>query len=92
MSSIFYAASIERRRISERAYSNGQCDAIDISDCLLDLKRRELRRSADIGDAEPQDFDLIVFLIQSWNRVASKDKLLAAAAARAVIGFPARKA
>jgi DNA-binding winged helix-turn-helix (wHTH) protein len=42
--------------------------------CVLDTKRRELRRG---GEAvQPQVFDLLVYLIENRDRVVSKDDLL----------------
>ena len=47
------------------------------ADHTLDIERRELRR----GDAsialEPQVFDLLAYLVQSRDRVVSKDDLIA---------------
>lgn len=47
-------------------------------DFTLDTDRRELRRGAGAIDAEPQVFDLIVFLIENRDRVVSRDDLIAA--------------
>src|SRR5215467_5827095 len=47
-------------------------------DYALDLERRELRKGADLVAVEPQVFDLLVFLVEKRDRVASKDDLLAA--------------
>src|SRR5204862_6951334 len=45
---------------------------------LLDADRREVRRGAGLGAAEPQTFDLLLYLIQNRQRVVSKDDLMAA--------------
>src|SRR6266403_692077 len=45
---------------------------------LLDADRRELRRGATLIAAEPQTFDLLLYLIQNRQRVVSKDDLMAA--------------
>src|SRR5512132_2985038 len=45
---------------------------------LLDADRRELRRGAALIAAEPQTFDLLLYLIQNRERVVSKDDLMAA--------------
>ena len=47
-------------------------------DYALDLERRELRRGAELVEVEPQVFDLLAYLIENRDRVASKDDLLAA--------------
>src|SRR5262250_1329386 len=47
-------------------------------DYALDLERRELRRGADLVEVEPQVFDLLAYLVENRDRVASKDDLLAA--------------
>jgi DNA-binding winged helix-turn-helix (wHTH) protein/pimeloyl-ACP methyl ester carboxylesterase len=47
-------------------------------DYALDLERRELRRGAELVEVEPQVFDLLAYLVENRNRVASKDDLLAA--------------
>ena len=48
------------------------------SDHRLDTDRRELRRGAEAVAIEPQVFDLLVHLIESRDRVVSKDDLIAA--------------
>jgi len=48
------------------------------SDHRLDTDRRELRRGAETVALEPQVFDLLVHLIESRDRVVSKDDLIAA--------------
>jgi TolB-like protein/Tfp pilus assembly protein PilF len=48
------------------------------SDHRLNTDRRELRRGAETIAIEPQVFDLLVHLIQSRDRVVSKDDLIAA--------------
>src|SRR5262249_476932 len=47
-------------------------------DYALDLGRRELRRGAELVEVEPQVFDLLAYLVENRDRVASKDDLLAA--------------
>src|SRR5215831_17226484 len=47
-------------------------------DYALDLERRELWRGAELVEVEPQVFDLLAYLIENRDRVASKDDLLAA--------------
>src|SRR5215468_2130022 len=47
-------------------------------DYALDLERRELRRGAELVEVEPQVFDLLAYLVENRDRVASKDDLLAA--------------
>ena len=47
-------------------------------DYALDLERRELRRGAELVEVEPQVFDLLAYLVEHRDRVASKDDLLAA--------------
>ncbi|MGH6712300.1 MAG: AAA family ATPase [Bradyrhizobium sp.] len=44
----------------------------------LDTDRRELRRGFTLVGAEPQTFDLLLYLVQNRERVVSKDDLLAA--------------
>jgi adenylate cyclase len=46
-------------------------------DCVLDTKRRELRRGSSLLSVEPQVFDLLAFLVRNRDRVVSKDDLLA---------------
>lgn len=48
------------------------------NDCALDTNRRELRRATTLVAAEPQVFDLLVYLVRHRDRVVSKDDLLAA--------------
>ena len=45
---------------------------------VLDIDRRELRRSGKPIALEPQVFDLLVYLVQNRDRVVSKDDLLEA--------------
>ena len=45
-------------------------------DHVLDVERRELRRSGDTVALEPQVFDLLVYLVRNRDRVVSKDELL----------------
>ncbi|WP_114944866.1 winged helix-turn-helix domain-containing tetratricopeptide repeat protein [Microvirga calopogonii] len=47
-------------------------------DFVLDPDRRELRRTGDHIELEPQVFDLLEFLIRTRDRVASRDDLLEA--------------
>ena len=44
----------------------------------LDLERRELRRGDEMVAAEPQVFDLLVYLIRNRDRVVTKDDLISA--------------
>ena len=44
---------------------------------VLDTDRRELRRGSEPIAVEPQVFDLLVYLVQNWDRVVSKDDLTA---------------
>ena len=46
-------------------------------DHVLDTARRELTRGGEQIAAEPQVFDLLVYLLQNRERVVSKDDLLA---------------
>src|SRR6187549_3693664 len=46
-------------------------------DHTLDADRRELRRGAEPISVEPQVFDLLIYLVQSRDRVVSKDDLIA---------------
>jgi len=48
------------------------------SDQILDVDRRELRRSGELIALEPQVFDLLVYLVENRDRVVSKDDLLEA--------------
>ena len=48
------------------------------ADHLLDIDRRELRRSGERVALEPQVFDLLVYLVRNRERVVSKDDLLEA--------------
>jgi TolB-like protein len=45
-------------------------------DCVLDRDRRELTRGAETVVIGPQVFDLLIYLVENRNRVASKDDLL----------------
>jgi TolB-like protein len=47
-------------------------------DYVLDGERRELRRGGEPIALEPQVFDLLLYLVQNRDRVASKDDLLQA--------------
>src|SRR5512134_2812921 len=44
---------------------------------ILDSGRRELWRGSELVSLEPQVFDLLLYLIQNRDRVASKDDLIA---------------
>jgi TolB-like protein len=46
------------------------------TDHVLDVARRELRRSGEMVAMEPQVFDLLVHLIRNRDRVVTKDDLL----------------
>ena len=48
------------------------------ADCELDCERRELRRGGTAVHLEPQVFDVLVHLVQSHDRVVTKDELLQA--------------
>jgi len=48
------------------------------SDLVMDTSRRELRRGQQLVAIEPQVFDLLQFLIQSRERVVSRNDMLAA--------------
>jgi len=47
------------------------------TDHVLDADRRELRRGSETIAVEPQVFDLLLYLLQSCDRVVSKDDLIA---------------
>lgn len=47
-------------------------------DCVLDLKRREFTRGSETIVLAPQVFDLLAYLIENRDRVASRDELLQA--------------
>ncbi len=47
------------------------------ADHTLDIARRELRRGEEAIAVEPQVFDLLAYLVQSHDRVVSKDDLIA---------------
>ena len=47
------------------------------ADHTLDIARRELRRGEESIALEPQVFDLLAYLVQSRDRVVSKDDLIA---------------
>jgi DNA-binding winged helix-turn-helix (wHTH) protein len=44
---------------------------------MLDTDRRELRRGSEPIAVEPQVLDLLIYLVQSRDRVVSKDDLIA---------------
>lgn len=46
--------------------------------CVLDIERRELRRSGALLAIEPQVFDLLEYLIRNRERVISRDEIFAA--------------
>src|SRR6476620_10107539 len=48
-----------------------------IGNHVLDVERRELRRGSEPIAVEPQVFDLLLYLLQNRDRVASKDDLIA---------------
>ena len=50
---------------------------ISFEDCLLDIERRELRRSNQLVAVEPQVFDVLIYLVENRDRVVSKDDLIA---------------
>jgi len=43
---------------------------------VLDADRRELARGAERIDVGPQVFDLLIYLVQSRDRVVTKDDLI----------------
>lgn len=45
-------------------------------DCVLDVARRELRRSGQPVAMQPQVFDVLVHLIRNRDRIVTKDELL----------------
>jgi TolB-like protein/cytochrome c-type biogenesis protein CcmH/NrfG len=47
------------------------------ADHVLDADRRELRRGTESIAAEPQVFDLLVYLLENRDRVVSKDDIIA---------------
>ncbi len=47
------------------------------ADHVLDTDRRELRRSSEPIDVEPQVLDLLIYLVENRDRVVSKDDLIA---------------
>ena len=47
------------------------------ADQTLDTDRRELRRSSEPVDVEPQVLDLLIYLVENRDRVVSKDDLIA---------------
>jgi TolB-like protein len=51
----------------------------------LDTDRRELRRGLALLPAEPQVFDLLVFLVKNRDRVVSRDDLLASVWGRRIV-------
>jgi TolB-like protein len=59
------------------------CRILDIdvqflfADHVLDAERRELRRGTESIAAEPQVFDLLVYLLENRDRVVSKDDIIA---------------
>src|SRR5437762_2969106 len=50
---------------------------LSFGDYEIDVARRELRRAKSLVHAEPQVFDLLVYLVQNRDRVVSKDDLIA---------------
>jgi pimeloyl-ACP methyl ester carboxylesterase/DNA-binding winged helix-turn-helix (wHTH) protein len=51
---------------------------VRFGNCELDSERRELRRGATLVHAQPQVFDLIVYLINHRDRVISRDEMVEA--------------
>jgi len=49
---------------------------ISFADCLLDIERRELRRSNQLVAVGPQVFDVLIYLVENRDRVVSKDDLI----------------
>ena len=47
------------------------------ADHTLDIDRRELHRGSELVAVEPQVFDLLIYLVQNRDRVASKSDLIA---------------
>lgn len=47
-------------------------------DCLLDERRRELRRGPDVISLEPKAFDLLCYLVRHRDRMVTHDELFAA--------------
>lgn len=47
----------------------------DFENCSLDDRRRELRRDGTLQAVEPQVFDLLLLLIESRDRVVSRDEI-----------------
>ena len=59
------------------AFSLGRGNLIyKFENYALDMKRRELRLGTELVSMEPQNFDLLQYLIESRDRVASKDDLI----------------
>src|SRR3979490_3299509 len=50
---------------------------LSFGDCEINLERRELWRAKRPVHVQPQVFDLLVYLVQNRDRVASKDDLIA---------------
>jgi len=50
---------------------------LGFGDYEIDVARRELRRAKSLVHAEPQVFDLLVYLVQNRDRVVSKEDLIA---------------
>jgi TolB-like protein len=53
------------------------CLQLAFGDCVLDDRRRELRRGAEHISLEPQVFDVLLYLVQNRDRVVTKDDLIA---------------
>jgi pimeloyl-ACP methyl ester carboxylesterase/DNA-binding winged helix-turn-helix (wHTH) protein len=51
---------------------------VRFGNCELDTERRELRRGATLVHAQPQVFDLILYLISHRDRVISRDEMVEA--------------
>src|SRR6202521_2246353 len=50
---------------------------LSFGDYVIDVERRELRRTKTPVHVEPQVFDLLVYLVQNRDRVVSKEDLIA---------------
>ena len=47
-------------------------------DCSIDVARREVRRAERPIAVEPKVLDFLLFLLANWDRLVSKDELIAA--------------
>jgi TolB-like protein/Tfp pilus assembly protein PilF len=66
-----------RSRASGAAVRLGHHVRFFFADHVLDIERRELRRSSEAIAVEPQVLDLLIYLVQNRDRVVSKDDLIA---------------